>query len=70
MTDFVLGSADDRAEKILADRRWFTVTQGQWDEFVELHDAPLASTERFRALQDRPDPFTDGVTQSPVWFAG
>ena len=55
---------------MLADRRWFTVTQGQWDEFGELLDAPLASTERFRALQERPDPFTDGVTQSPVWFAG
>lgn len=60
LTDFVLVSAVDRAEQILADRRWFTVTQGQWDDFVQLLDAPLPSTERFRALRERPDVFADG----------
>lgn len=60
LTDFVLDSAVDRAEKILADRRWFAVTQKQWDGFVELLDAPLPSVERFQALQRRPDPFVDG----------
>jgi len=60
LTDFVLDSAVDRAEKILADRRWFTVTQEQWDDFVQLLDAPLPSTEKFRALRERPDPFADG----------
>jgi len=56
LTDFVLDSAIDRAEKILADRRWFSVTESQWEAFVELLDAPLPST-KFRALKDRPDPF-------------
>ena len=56
LTDFVLDSAVDRAEKILADRRWFSVTESQWEAFVELLDAPLPST-KFRALKDRPDPF-------------
>nr|WP_246336323.1 DUF1778 domain-containing protein [Flexivirga oryzae] len=59
LTDFVLDSAVDRAEKILADRRWFSVTQQQWDEFVDMLDKPLPSTERFRALRRRPDPFSD-----------
>lgn len=61
LTDFVLDSAVDRAEKILADRRWFAVTQTQWDEFVELLDAPLPSVSRFKALNERPDPFADGA---------
>lgn len=60
LTDFVLASAVDRAEKVLADRRWFTVTEGQWDDFIQLLDAPLPSTERFRALQRRPDLFVEG----------
>ncbi|MDN5791069.1 MAG: DUF1778 domain-containing protein [Micrococcales bacterium] len=59
LTDFVLDSAVDRAEKILADRRWFSVSQDQWDVFVELLDAALPSTEKFRALQRRPDVFAD-----------
>lgn len=59
LTDFVLASAVDRAENVLADRRWFSVSQDQWDAFVELLDNPLPSTEKFRALQQRPDPFSD-----------
>lgn len=59
MTDFVLGSAVDRAEKILADRRWFSVTQDQWDAFAEALDAPLPSTEKFRALRERSSIFAD-----------
>lgn len=59
VTDFVLDSAVDRAEKILADRRWFSVSEDQWNAFVELLDAPLPSTEKFRALQHRSDVFVD-----------
>lgn len=33
LTDFVLDSAVERAEKILADRRWFVVSQTQWGEW-------------------------------------
>lgn len=60
LTDFVLDSAVDRAEKILADRRWFTATESQWHAFVQLSDAPLPSSERFRTLRRRPDVFADG----------
>ena len=60
LTDFVLDSAVDRAEKILADRRWFSVTQDQWDSFLAALDQPLPSTDKFQALRRRPDPFTDG----------
>lgn len=61
VTDFVLDSAVERAEKILADQRWFSVNQAQWDEFLSLLDAPLPSTQKFRALRDRPDPFAEGA---------
>ncbi len=60
LTDFVLDSAVDRAEKILADRRWFSVTDSQWSDFILILDAPLPSTKKFLALQHRPDPFIDG----------
>ena len=60
LTDFVLDSAVDRAEKILADRRWFSVSDEKWTVFLELLNAPLPSTERFRALQRGPDVFVDG----------
>ncbi|MEI2778586.1 MAG: DUF1778 domain-containing protein [Tetrasphaera sp.] len=59
LTDFVLDSAVVRAERILADRRWFAVTDEQWDEFTAAIDEPLASTARFQELKRRPDPFTD-----------
>lgn len=59
MTDFIMHSAVASAEKVLADRRWFSVTDEQWAEFTELLDRPLPSTERFRALLERPSPFAD-----------
>lgn len=59
LTDFVLDSAVDRAERILADRRWFSATPEQWEAFVDLLDAPLPSTAKFRTLQRRPDVFAD-----------
>ena len=58
LTDFALDSAVDRAEKILADRRWFSASQEQWYAFVDMLDRPQPATERFRALQRRPDPFS------------
>ncbi|GAA1799937.1 DUF1778 domain-containing protein [Nostocoides veronense] len=60
VTDFVLDSAVERAERVLADQRLFGIDKAQWDEFVALLDAPLPSTERFHALKSRPDPFVDG----------
>ena len=45
MTDFILGSAVLHAERVLADRRWFTATSDQFDEFVRLLDAPVDTTK-------------------------
>ncbi|HEY8721969.1 DUF1778 domain-containing protein [Pengzhenrongella sp.] len=57
MTDFILASAVEHAERILADRRWFTGSQEQYDEFFRLLDEPLESTEKFEKLWARPSPF-------------
>lgn len=57
MTDFILDSAVERAERVLADRRWFMATDEQWDEFERLLDAPLPSTAKFEALAARQSPF-------------
>ncbi|MDV8001556.1 DUF1778 domain-containing protein [Rhodococcus sp. IEGM 1408] len=59
MSEFILGSAVDQAEKVLADRRWFTVSQEQWDEFNRLLDAPLEDTSKLRRLAARSSPFSD-----------
>ena len=58
MTDFIMDSAVEHAEQVLADRRRFTATDQQWDEFERLLDAPLASTKRFEALAARKSPFS------------
>ena len=57
MTDFILSSAVQQAERVLADRRWFMVDDEQWSELQRLLDAPLPSTARFEALAARPSPF-------------
>ncbi len=65
MTDFILASAVEQAERILAERRWFTGTPEQYDEFVKLLDAPLESTEKFEKLWSRPSPFGQPFTPKP-----
>ncbi|HEX8508161.1 MAG TPA: DUF1778 domain-containing protein [Propionibacteriaceae bacterium] len=57
MTDFILESAVERAEKVVADRRWFVADQAQWDEFQRLLGEPLPSTAKFERLASRPSPF-------------
>lgn len=57
MTDFILDSAVEQAERVLADRRWFVASDDQWREFERLLDEPLPSLERFHALAVRPHPF-------------
>jgi uncharacterized protein (DUF1778 family) len=61
MTDFVLDSAVDRAQQVLADRRWFVGDPAPFDEFVRMLDAPLPSTEKFDRLFSRPSPFAASV---------
>ena len=54
LTDFVLDSAVDQAERVLADRQWFMVTEEQFSQFQRLLDAPLPSTSKFDKLFARP----------------
>ena len=60
MTDFILESVVQHAERVLADRRWFMATDEQWVELQRLLEEPLPSTARFRTLSQRSDPFLDG----------
>ncbi|WP_206475515.1 DUF1778 domain-containing protein [Microbacterium sp. KRD172] len=61
LTEFILGSAVDHAERVLADRRWFVATEEQFEEFTRLLDAPLPSTTKFEKLFARPSVFSDEV---------
>ncbi|GAA1313218.1 DUF1778 domain-containing protein [Brachybacterium tyrofermentans] len=56
VSTFILGSAVEQAEKVLADRRWFEVTPEQFEEFVQLLDQPV-KTEKLAALFARPSVF-------------
>ena len=57
VSEFILSSAVQQAERVLADRRWFMVDEEQWSRFQQLLEAPLPSTTRFEALAARPSPF-------------
>jgi uncharacterized protein (DUF1778 family) len=59
MTDFILESVVECAERVLADRRWFLADEQQWAEFLRLLDTPLPSTAKFAKLANRPDIFKD-----------
>lgn len=50
LTEFVLGSAVAEAQRVLADRRWFTASDEQYAEFLRLLDAPSPTTEKFDRL--------------------
>lgn len=56
LTEFILDSAVDNAQQVLADRRWFTANEEQYAEFLRLLDAPLPSTTKFdKLLAPRPN---------------
>lgn len=50
LSEFILDSAVEQAERVLADRRWFVATDDEFDEFVGLLDAPVPSTSTFDRL--------------------
>lgn len=62
MTDFILESAVDQAERVLADRRWFVATPEQYDAFLEALDEPLVSTAKLDELWSRSSPFGEQFT--------
>jgi uncharacterized protein (DUF1778 family) len=57
VTDFILGASVREAQRVLADRRWFTGTAEEYERFLDLLDAPLETTDRFERLWSRPSPF-------------
>lgn len=59
MTDLILDSAVQHAERVLADRRWFVVDDEQWAAFQAILDAPLPTKpdNRLVATLNRPSPF-------------
>ena len=57
VSEFILSSATFEAERILADRRWFSVTSEQFEAIKAVLDAPLEETPRFARLWNRPSPF-------------
>lgn len=50
VTDFVLESATINAERVLADRRWFLLSEEAWSAFEELLEAPVSNTPKLAAL--------------------
>ena len=57
VSEFILSSATIEAERVLADRRWFSVTSERFDAIEAVLDAPLEETSRFARLWNRPSPF-------------
>ena len=53
VSEFILSSATLEAERVLADRRWFSVTSEQFDAIEAVLDAPLEETSRFARLLAR-----------------
>lgn len=57
VTDFVLESATTNAERVLADRRWFLLSDEAWDDFQGLLDAPVDRTPKLEVLLTEPTVF-------------
>lgn len=59
VTDFILGSVLESAERVLAARKWFVANDEQWERFQELLDAPLPPMPKLRRLLQRESPFAE-----------
>jgi uncharacterized protein (DUF1778 family) len=50
VTDFILDSASNAAEQVLADRRWFMLDDAAWAAFEDLLDRPAVIKPRLTEL--------------------
>lgn len=50
VTEFVLDSASNAAEQILADRRWFMLDSSSWAEFQDALERPVVTKPRLAEL--------------------
>lgn len=57
LSEFVRAAAVLEAERILADRRVFTLDDARWDRFVEILDRPPRVPAGLRELFSRPSVF-------------
>jgi uncharacterized protein (DUF1778 family) len=64
ITDFILGSVMQSAERVLADRTWFIANEDQWAEFQRLLDAPLPPMPKLDRLQRRMSPFDESDAET------
>jgi uncharacterized protein (DUF1778 family) len=54
VTDFILSSAREKAEMILADQREFVLPEDRWNAFVAALDRPANRHERLARLMSEP----------------
>ena len=54
LTEFVLSSAQEKAEIVLADQNRFVVSPKQWDAFVTALDRPATSKKNLARLMSEP----------------
>ncbi len=59
LSSFVLQHMRKVADEILAERTVFTMSDEQFDTFLEQLDAPARALPGLTALFDRPSPFSD-----------
>lgn len=54
VSDFILSSAQEKAEMILADQKEFVLPQIRWDRFVAALDRPKKRQKRLARLMSEP----------------
>jgi uncharacterized protein (DUF1778 family) len=59
VSDYVTQSAIQRAHRVLADHRHFTLDEETWDRFLEALDRPGQVNERLAAFLRRPSMVDD-----------
>ncbi|MBP2373119.1 DUF1778 domain-containing protein [Paeniglutamicibacter psychrophenolicus] len=57
VTDFVLEAASIEADRVMADRHRFVLSEAQFSEFERLLDQELPSNSKLAKLAKRPSPF-------------
>jgi len=60
VTDFVLDSASNAAEQILADRRWFMLDDAAWAAFDDILERPPVVKPKLQQLLAEPTVFDVG----------
>ena len=61
VSEFILRSAVEHAERVLADRRWFTLSDEEYSLFLEALDSPV-ETAKLRRLFERESPIGSEIT--------